>query len=80
MLNGLMQSIALGVIRDLSKGAGAFLLAHGYASADEAQQAYGAIFFLASLGLSVFDKLVVQKKVEAAHATAPSAPLPAALQ
>ena len=69
MDGGLIQSIALGVVRNIAAAGGAYLVAHGATNASGEQGFVGSVCFLAALGFTAYDKLVVKGKINDAAAT-----------
>ena len=72
-MNDLIKAIALGVVRNGAALAGGWLAAHGVASGADEQSFVGSVCFLAALGFTAWDKLVVKGKIATALAT----PVPA---
>ena len=73
-MNDLIKAIVLGVARNAAALAGGWLVSHGVASSADEQSFVGSVCFLAALGFTAWDKLVVKGKIAAALAT----PAPAA--
>ena len=69
----LIKAIALGAVRNGAALAGGWLVSHGVASGADEQSFVGAVCFLAALGFTAWDKLVVKGKIATALAT-PVAP------
>lgn len=65
-MSGLIQAMVLGVARNLAAAGGTWLLSHGIVNADGAQSFVGSVCFLAALGFTAYDKLVVHGKIQAA--------------
>ncbi len=65
----LIKAIALGAVRNGAALAGGWLVAHGVASGADEQSFVGSVCFLAALGFTAWDKLVVKGKIAAAVAT-----------
>lgn len=59
----LLQAIALGAARAGAMFAGGWLAQHGLATADQATSFEGSVIFLAGLGFSIADKLIVHGKI-----------------
>ena len=68
-MNDLIKSIALGVVRNGAALAGGWLVSHGVASGADEQSFVGSVCFLAALGFTAWDKLVVKRRIAVALAT-----------
>jgi hypothetical protein len=68
-MNGLMESIILGVLRSIATAGGAYLVSHGVMTSDQTSGFVGSVLFLGGVGFSVFDKLVVKRKLVVTAAT-----------
>jgi hypothetical protein len=73
-MNGLIKAIGLGVIRNAATAGGGWLVAHGYMAANQTDGFLGSVLFLAGLGFTVYDKIVVKKKIAIA-ASNPTSPV-----
>jgi hypothetical protein len=69
-MNGLIKAIALGAVRNGAALAGGWLVSHGVATGADEQSFIGSVCFLAALGFTAWDKLVVKDKIAAARAAA----------
>lgn len=72
-MDGTTQAVLLGLARDVGKLVAGGLAAHGYIASSDTEMAISVIVGLATLGLSIYDKFVVQKKVQTALNTPPPA-------
>jgi len=61
--NSIAGKILLGVIRHFVTGAFAGVVAHGYMTKDQNQQAIGAVMVLLTIGLSAYDKIQSHKQL-----------------
>ena len=68
-MNELIKAIALGVVRNGAALAGGWLVSHGVANGADEQSFVGSVCFLAALGFTAWDKLVVKRRISAALAT-----------
>lgn len=66
-MNDLIKSIVLGVVRNGAALAGGWLVSHGVASGGDEQSFIGSVCFLAALGFTAWDKLVVKAKITSAQ-------------
>jgi hypothetical protein len=62
-MNGLIQAIALGAIRNGVMALGGWFLQHGYATNSQATSLEGSLIFLAGFAFSVYDKFKVHNQV-----------------
>jgi hypothetical protein len=86
-MNGLIQSIALGVLRTLAASGAAYLVTHGVMTSNQTDGFVGSVLFLGTLAFSAYDKLAVKAKIAgaaanptAALAVAAARGLPATMQ
>ncbi len=69
----LTQDEAWALVRHAIAALGAWLVAHGYASADQSQQLVGGLGVAAAIAWSLWQKRQKNRQVAAAHAAAPPA-------
>ena len=68
-MSDLIKAVVLGLVRNGAALAGGWLVSHGVATGADAQSFVGSVCFLAALGFTAYDKLVVHKKIGVALAT-----------
>lgn len=73
-MNGLFQSIILGIVRNAATASGGWMVSQGYLTSNQLQGWAGSIIFLAGIAGTVYDKFAVKSKIATA-ASNPSSPV-----